>query len=140
MVTDASHNEHLKMAGIAMCWAADGEPISADVVSAQNANIAEALGVLRALRIVREAGFKNVVIETDCALLTRTLDKPQPRGDQMFVAITGEIALMILNGKNWSVRYTPRNNVRAAHIMARQVLKAWVAGKKQQTTWSRVQQ
>jgi hypothetical protein len=140
IVTDASHRDDEKMAAIAACWARDGEPCWGDIVSAPNANCAEALAVLRMLHVAKEAHFKSLIVETDCLILPLAL-VGATRGDQMFMAIAKDIITMIewgkANKKNWSVKHTHRSNVRPAHIMSRQMMKGWRAGQQKSSTWSR---
>lgn len=142
-VTDASHSDALGMAGIAICWKGGGEPVCSDVVSSVNANVAEALAVLRALKLSKEAGYKRVEVHTDCALIPRTIasmsnsEEGRPGGDQFFIAVCRDIRAMMKN-RAWKVSHIERAAVRPAHIMSRQTLKAWKAGREDgKSTWSR---
>jgi ribonuclease HI len=133
LVVDASFDENLKMAGIAAAWDT-GRVIATEVASAPNGNVAEVLAAIRATSFLAARQEHGLTIVTDAVFIIDCLYGDGQRGDQMVMARIKDLR-RFLERREATMRYGERREVKAAHNAARGALKAWKAGRKEESTW-----
>jgi ribonuclease HI len=126
---DASIDESKQWAGIAVVR--EGALAASDVVRCGDSNEAELLAIIRALQLSRASQWEEVFIYTDSLQAIRVLDNQKTTPQ---LARLGQAARQLAE-QFGQVKYTERSNIRQAHTLARQMIRAWSAGQKEEPTW-----
>lgn len=121
------------MAGLAAAWS-DGQVVATEIASAPNSNVAEVLAAIRATSFLAARQERGMVIVSDAIFIVDCLYEGGQRGDQMVMARIKDLR-RYLDRREATVRYGERREVRFAHNAATGNLKAWKAGRLDETTW-----
>lgn len=138
--TDASLNERYGMAAVAVTRA-DGTLLGAEIASAANINVAEVIAAIRGTAYLAARGMPaGSTVVTDAIFIPRQLGHEggdwRQIQDQMVVALLGDLD-RFLKRRGYRVRWGGRDSVHSADRFAHHMLKAWVAGRQDESTWRR---
>jgi ribonuclease HI len=124
-------------AGIAVCEIPSGRLLGAEIVEAQNANLAEAFAVARACQFLSARSEQGSKIWTDSHAVYRAVGKqpwsPQPPAEPWPRIIRGLQVMLRRHELILEERY--RGDLKCAHNAARHAYKAFQAGREGHATW-----
>lgn len=141
-IVDASCDVESGMAGVAVLRRdRDMVLLTADVVRARDSNEAELHGVTRALYLAAKQGTPTTVWCDSRAVVAAVNGEPTsselprgatwPKGHQALIAR----ARKALENPIFKVESRGRDDTHPAHVSSRQVMKAWLAGRRNEPTW-----
>jgi hypothetical protein len=133
LVCDASFCHEYEMAAIAF-GCEDGKILGTEIVSAKNANHAEALSVIRATSFIAARRVPpGQVILTDSLMTVRCLEG-RNSGEQFFMAAIVQLRRWH-EIRQFDLRHVPRHVVARAHGASWHALRAWKIGAGLKERW-----
>jgi hypothetical protein len=133
LVADAAFCREQNVAALAFAYQ-DDKLLGTEIVSAQSANHAEALAVLRATSFIASRRLAaGQVILTDSLMTVRAVDG-RNSGEQFFMQAIKALRVY-RDFRGFKVRHAARQDVRTAHSAAFHTLRAWKIGAGLKERW-----
>jgi hypothetical protein len=123
VLADASYVEEHDVAGIGVAWAKGGGVICSDIVRVDNPNTAEIIATMSACAMLAVRHAPRGLILTDSTGVIRAIAKGKHPDLCRMLEVHG-----------YRVELAPRREIQPAHTMARQMVKAWIAGLEEEPT------